>query len=233
MSMPWFPNIADGQDCLRLPRPAREDRYRATFPLPTRLDLARIGLSEAQIELLEPALRVIKWANEKAPPISEVRAPLQKLQDQAEAIAETLKAMRNASAKEKALQEARKRIDQAALRVSGTETDETFSLLDQIQQSVSDLVKVSKRATSKLPKDQSRHYAAPYPIAYINDALRIGYQQKMAEPGQKGKYPFPVSRAARSRFRRIAELCYETAIDESANPEAAIRNFMKSEGNSG
>lgn len=216
----------DDDRLLWLPPAARSERYAATFSARHIQSLKKLGVEAEQRTRLEPALRVIRLYLEPSPKLGEVRQHLIEVADTARAASRALQALLSAPDSEGARSEAKARLRQASLRID----DEGLmhEPLDQMSSTLRELLKVAKAAINKTPTEQTRQQAHPYPIAYIDHALRIGFNViwKTIPIAERKPNPFAPSARKGSPFRDVVAVCYAAAGAPNADPLRAIRAYL-------
>lgn len=212
------------------PPEARKDCWGRKFTPAHYSDLACLGVTDAQAERLARILPAIAYYTAQGPGLAVVRKPLAKLEADAHKAAAALRVV--LEGRSDAMQESRERLLQAleALHPERCEVDTArvsfFHRYDQrepealrLLAALQDVEKVAEHAVARMPKSQTRAVAHPYPVALIDAALRVADGPE-----------FKPSASVGSRFRSIAGICYEAALDgDSAEPERAIKAFIRME----
>lgn len=216
----------DDERLLWLPPSARGERYAATFSAEQIKDLKRLGVEAEQRKRLEPALRVIRLYSEPPPKLLEVRQHLDEVADTARAASRALQALLSAPDTEGARSEAKLRLRQASLRID--DDGLVQEPLDQLSTMLRDLLKVAETAIAKTPTEQTRPKAHTYPIAYIDHALRIGFNVvwKTIPISERKPNPFAPSTGKGSPFRNVVAVCYAAAGVSNTDPLRAIRAYL-------
>lgn len=97
--------------------------------------------------------------------------------------------------------------------------------LDQASKSLAVALEVVYEAIARLPTGPVRHQAAnPYPIELIHRAMQLGSMLSGAEPVPARLKP---SVSPTSAFRRVVGICYEAMNEPTADPERALKAFVK------
>lgn len=224
--MPQMELDPDDERLLWLPPSARADRYAATFS-PSHINaLAGLGVETEQRIRLEPSLRVIRLYSEPAPKLAEVRRHLEEVAEATRGASRALLALLGAPETESARNEARLRLRQASLRLDPSGLVE--EPLDRMATMLRDLLNVAEKAVSRTPEEQSRPQAHPYPIAYIDHALRIGFDAvwRMVPREDRKANPFTPSAVKGSPFRKVVAVCYGAAGVANSDPLRAIRAYL-------
>lgn len=216
----------DDERRLWLPPSARHERYAATFDADQVRALKRLGVEEEQRIRLVPALRVIRLCSETAPKLSEVRQHLEDLASNVRDAARSLQMLLAAPEAEAARFEAMHRLRQASLRIDGDGL--VGEPLDQMGAALRDLVEVAEKAIRSTPAGQTRPQAHIYPIQYIDDALRIGFDITWKSVPVEERRPNPFAPSARngSPFREVVAICYAAAGAPNSDPLRAIRGYL-------
>lgn len=221
---------------LWISKEARASHFARAFSKAQRQELQSLGVTGDQLKRLEVALRVIACYSVPAPAIADVRAPLDDLIEKARAAASSLESVLKAPVQEGARVEAKGRLLQSIFMLhpdrcisDGQVTDfferrddreaEAMRLLGKLRE----VEEVAKHARKYMPANASRSIAHPYPIAYIHEALRYGWERSTLDRNE----PIPVSVSSTSPFRRIVGICYAAAKAPNHDPERAIRAYLK------
>ena len=215
---------------------ARHPRFRRDFTPPQRKELARLGCTPQQVERLQRILPAIARDAEAGPKLADVRTHLADAARKAHAAAASLRALLDAPECELARDEARLRMLEALLELhpercerdaakaaTGSFGDHPRTRYDprldearRLLAAIDDVAHAADHARERMRgAPQTRMQAHPDPVALIDAALNMdGPQVRPSE-------------SAASPFREIVRLCYGAARVKNADPQAAIRRYLK------
>jgi hypothetical protein len=208
-----------------LPPSARSERYKRSFNAEQLEEFDRLEVSAEQRKWLGVALRAVAFYTEAAPTLTQVRRPLREISTAAQEVIFKLESLLTAPSHEAAFAEARQRLKQAGWHThpAGTEADSAF---EQALIAVGYLHRTAQLALDLIPREETRRRAYPYPIGWIDEALRLGWSDVHVE-GSTLEYPFAPSTSITSRFREIVRICYEAARAPTPDPERAVKAYVK------
>jgi len=184
-------------------------------------ELLKMGLApEAIVQIELEGLPPARYYLEREPPRADVRDELQSVCDALAAARSAIERLLDATAAVPHLNAARMRISGGGRRhaMGGMRLDETSKSLQTAVGVVAD-------ALAALPADPVRHQSAdPYPIKLIHRALQFGLIMAGLEPLDPRLKP---SSSPTSPFRRMVGICYEAIGAPAADPERAIKAYVK------
>ncbi len=193
-------------------------------------DLQALGVSAAQINRLEQAMRLIA-------PLFQPRATMRDVRDQLDELTQAL----DSAVSHLTEMERRARVlpaSEEALELLAEAAEQSELPGGEFRSQLRGVQAVAHRAAELLPKRQRGRPRAGSgsPVALINTALVQGWEGQHG-PSRRGfknlgqhlrESPFPPSRSPDSPFRKIVELCFGALQNEhDANAEAAIKSFLR------
>lgn len=194
---------------------------RISFKPHQRQELIALGLTDKMLEYIEiEALPTARRFLKRPPPKNDVRNELRDL--------------------EKALTQARERIERlldathdvphlkaaAGLLTAGQGRHVMGGIrLNETSKSLAVAIKLVSDGIEAMPPGPLRHRSAdPYPVELIYGALQLGVLSERGEPDPTFMRP---SSSPTSPFRRMVGICYEAIGAAHADPERAIKAYMK------
>lgn len=196
------------------------------FSFAQKRSLWRLGLIDAQIHQLETVglPTAIAWFTLTSP------ARQQDVAYELSLLAKTLKTANKkmarlvtASAANKALFEVQQRIFKAAY-----DTKHHLEIIKSTNVELGKALAVVERATIDLPRAQRRNQtASPQPVKIIDDALCRGFAN--GHPPDRAIPPYTLRRSSSptSAYRKIIRICYQAMGQKNADPERAIKAFIR------
>jgi hypothetical protein len=217
---------------LWLPPGARDPRFEAVSFSKEQLSqlTRRFGLTSERLARLKVALRLIAFYTEAPRSLSEVRKPLTDILEHTCSAIRSLDALMSQPKHDAARDEAKLRYleSTAELHPEGCQPNSKISLFHQYDPREDEVARwrsllvefaeIAKHAIDQIPRGASKAPAHWYPIFYLDEALNHN-----AKEGER----IPPSASRTSKFREIAAICYRAAKAPTADPETAIRKYLK------
>ena len=219
----------DDERRLWLPPSARTEDMRVNFNAVQRQLLARLGVDAEQLKRLEPALSIIKLYTAAPAALNDVRKNLSALLSAVSKSSSLLNSLLQVPPYEEARCEARDRLVSAWFRISPNIATTEKPLAAEYEQ-LARLREIAEHALREIPRSQSRRMSPIYPIEYIDTALLCGFRTTHREAKRMPPYPFFPAASESSKFRAVADVCYEAAGAPSGNPERAIKAYIRING---
>lgn len=184
-------------------------------------ELLKLGLVPEAITQIElEGLPLAKNFLEREPPRADVR-------DELESVRDALDAARGAIERLLGATDAVPHLNAARLRIPGGGRRHVMGglRLSETSASLATAAGVVAEALSNLPSEPVRHQSAdPMPINLIHRAMQFGTLMATGEPLDPRLKP---SSSPTSPFRRMVGICYEAIGEPTADPERAIKGFVK------
>lgn len=209
----------------RSPFPWNFEEANLKFSKHQRESLARLGLFAEQIGLLEEMLPLWAFAIRKQPARDAVQSKLEAIQKpmkQALGALESFLADRSAAGDEALL---RIRLVDVSLLADGG--GRGAEILERAKSDIDLALKIAGVAQSLGRADQQRHKKAMLlPIGQIDGALQEGFRKHHEwHRIPQSTYTIRISRSG--PFRDIVAICYEVIAEPDADPDRAIRTYLK------
>lgn len=195
--------------------------HRISFSSHQRRELAALGLTDKMMEYIEvEALTTARRFLKRPPPKNDVRNELRDLEkaltkarDGIERLLDATHAVPHLKAAQALLSAGQGRHAMGGLR------------LNETSKSLAVAIKVVADGIQGMPPGPLRHRSAdPYPVELIHDALQTGVIAERHEPDPEFMRP---SASPTSPFRRMIGICYEAIDAVHADPERAIKAYLK------
>ena len=195
--------------------------HRIPFNTHQRKELAALGLSDKMMDYIEiEALTTARRFLKRPPRKNDVRNELRDLQkalakarDGIERLLDATQAVPHLKAAQAMLTAGQGRHVMGGIR------------LNETSKSLAVAIKLVADGIEQMPPGPLRHRSAdPYPVELIYDALQNGVIAERGEPQPDFVRP---SASPTSPFRRMIGICYEAIDAAHADPERAIKAYMK------
>lgn len=200
---------------------AKHSDSRPQFTQAQRDILKNQGLIDEQIKELETILPLCRAWLRNLPTMTEVREGLRDLDKAISKTRRLISKAHNATQRTPGQNEILQRLFSADY-----EENHSLETISKTMETLAQMQSITNRALTDLPREQRRHTSAnPYPVQCIDNALVKGFIKG-------GDPPFPPYTLKRSSspncpYRNIICICYEAMGFDNADPERAIRNFLK------
>lgn len=195
--------------------------HRVPFSQHQRQELLALGLGSKVLEYIEiEALPTARVFLKKPPRKNDVRNELRdlqlaltKAQDAIERLLDATPALPHLKAAQAVLTAGQGRHVMGGIRLNETSKSLTVS------------IKLIADGLEQMPPGPLRHRSAdPYPVELIHDALQAGSIAESGDPDAHGVWP---SASPTSAFRRLVGVCYEAIDAQFADPERAVKAYVK------
>lgn len=195
--------------------------HRVPFNPHQRRELAALGLTDKMMEHIEiGALTTAREMLKRPPRNEDVRGELLQLQKKLTEARDAIERMFEAPKEFAPLRYARSMLTAGQGRhvMGGIRLNES-------SKSLAAAIEVVEAGIAKVPAKPLRHRSAdPYPVELIHDALQMGVLAERGEPDPDFMWP---SASPTSPFRQMIGICYEAIDAPHADPERAIKAYLK------
>jgi len=211
-----------------LPPGARTLRFARAFSRDSRVDLGRLGVTDAQVTRLERILPAIAHYTQQGPTLAAARRPLTQLADAISTAESRMRSVLAAPPDDEARTESRGRFLESVETIFPNRCplisptfheprpEDGLPEAQRLASALQDIGRAVDEALKSMPRKQTRPVAHGYPISLIHAALNVD-----------GTHVFNPSASANSPFRNVVGICYEAAGVANADPLRAIRAFVQ------